>query len=642
MTSFQIKKGAFCADDDVELEDNGINGMTLLRKTTRERKDVDIELAYLQLGKLRAAVRELTEHNSSLTEDSTATPAASASMVALQKARAAELIASLGLEPGKEVVIEDLDMLIEAIEAFNIERLEESRQRVAEGRIQFLDLAELYQAGMQVVGPVAGLNHEMAFVVRSCYFEEVNSAFGRKHTCTVELEFVASVGDRFSIIRCNEQVGWWQGLREMSALGLRPLQPEFQEILEERGRAFADVSKGSRLLACRLGAFHTSRRKDGVKASRVMVDIVAAMEAGMGLGSSSAKDAAPNALDGQTVAYKKAVRQGRLDGKDANVQRDEASGLVIIDQMAFFDTVPPERLWNCWPMVPAFDFTLKAWGLAEVSGLSEIDWKEDAWDALVLPAGRKALIRAVVQQQRNVQGVDVIKGKGEGTTFLLFGASGTGKTLTAEALAEVLHKPLYVLSAGEMGTNPGELEKNLSTALKLCTRWDCICLIDESDIFLEERNGTDVLRNALVCVMLRQLEYHPGVLFLTTNKVKGIDPAIQSRLTLALKYDHLTESARKAIWAQFLAKVKGGPFEIDRLAAPQLNGRQIKNCIKLSMALALERGTGVTQRMLSSTLQTICTFQHDLQEEDEPDVGALFTIPEGTTVLRDIRISPAA
>ena len=43
------------------------------------------------------------------------------------------------------------------------------------------------------------------------------------------------------------------------------------------------------------------------------------------------------------------------------------------------------------------------------------------------------------------------------------------------------------------------------------------------------------MRNALVCVMLRQLEYHPGVLFLTTNKVRGIDAAIQSRLTLALK-----------------------------------------------------------------------------------------------------------
>ena len=38
-------------------------------------------------------------------------------------------------------------------------------------------------------------------------------------------------------------------------------------------------------------------------------------------------------------------------------------------------------------------------------------------------------------------------------------------------------------------------------------RLDCICLIDESDIFLETRAGTDVLRNALVCVMLRLLEY---------------------------------------------------------------------------------------------------------------------------------------
>lgn len=42
----------------------------------------------------------------------------------------------------------------------------------------------------------------------------------------------------------------------------------------------------------------------------------------------------------------------------------------------------------------------------------------------------------------------------EGTIFLLHGPPGVGKTLTAEAIAELLHKPLYVVSMGELGTTP--------------------------------------------------------------------------------------------------------------------------------------------------------------------------------------------
>jgi hypothetical protein len=37
---------------------------------------------------------------------------------------------------------------------------------------------------------------------------------------------------------------------------------------------------------------------------------------------------------------------------------------------------------------------------------------------------------------------------------------------------------------------------------------------------LEKRTENDVKRNAMVGIFLRLLEYHQGVLFLTTNRVK--------------------------------------------------------------------------------------------------------------------------
>lgn len=47
--------------------------------------------------------------------------------------------------------------------------------------------------------------------------------------------------------------------------------------------------------------------------------------------------------------------------------------------------------------------------------------------------------------------------------------------------------------------------------------WEAILLMDEADIFLQERDIHDVRRNALVSIFLRELEYFDGTLFLTTN-----------------------------------------------------------------------------------------------------------------------------
>jgi len=386
---------------------------------------------------------------------------------------------------------------------------------------------------------------------------------------------------------------------------------------------YANMATGSHFLACKKGAFLTGRARDrdAHREVRVMVDLGAASEAAQK--AAQGVDAASLALEVQISYYKKAVRQGRLEKKDTAVQRDESTGMLLIDGFIFFDTLPADHQWNSWPTVAAFSFASKIWGHAVVDGLTPVIWEENAWDSLVLAPERKALLRAVVEKQSEVGSIDVIRGKGEGTTFLLYGPPGTGKTLTAEAMAEVLHRPLYVLSAGEMGTTPEGLEGKFADALQLCSRWDCLCLVDEADTFLEQRTGSDIIRNALVCVMLRELEYHPGVLFLTTNRAHGIDAAVQSRLTLALRYDDLDEPARRKVWFNLLSRVSGGDglgggsFDIEALARPAINGRQIKNCVRLSLALALAKGEALDQRTVESTLETVCTFQRDLQGGDE-------------------------
>ncbi len=57
---------------------------------------------------------------------------------------------------------------------------------------------------------------------------------------------------------------------------------------------------------------------------------------------------------------------------------------------------------------------------------------------------------------------------------------------------------MYTLSSGELGVDAAHAEKNLADALRLATSWKAIVLIDEADVFMEQRSNNDLRRNTLV------------------------------------------------------------------------------------------------------------------------------------------------
>ena len=111
-------------------------------------------------------------------------------------------------------------------------------------------------------------------------------------------------------------------------------------------------------------------------------------------------------------------------------------------------------------------------------------------------------------------------------------------------------------------------------------------------------------RNAVVSVFLRVLEYYPGILFLTTNKVGHFDEAFKSRIHVALYYPPLDEESAMKIWKMnlqrlieqrhnFDADVKGiikyakrQYRTLEKSKRATWNGRQIKNAFQTAIALA--------------------------------------------------------
>lgn len=95
---------------------------------------------------------------------------------------------------------------------------------------------------------------------------------------------------------------------------------------------------------------------------------------------------------------------------------------------------------------------------------------------------------------------------------------------------QVTHCPLYCLSAGELGTDLYDVEMKLTQVLELAHKWKAVVLLDEADVFLAQRDTTDISRNALVSIFLKKLEYYQGILILTTNLITQCDVAFESTL----------------------------------------------------------------------------------------------------------------
>ena len=123
-------------------------------------------------------------------------------------------------------------------------------------------------------------------------------------------------------------------------------------------------------------------------------------------------------------------------------------------------------------------------------------------------------------------------------------------------------------------------------------------------------------RNAMVSIFLRQLEYYQGIFILTTNRKENIDEAFESRIHFCYYYPELESETRKEIWKKFLkraeldprVRVHIGSDDYENLSKLDLNGRQIKNTMKMVQFLATEDGTSITMSRIELVAQSIQNF----------------------------------
>lgn len=270
--------------------------------------------------------------------------------------------------------------------------------------------------------------------------------------------------------------------------------------------------------------------------------------------------------------------------------------------------------------IKGYNLRQKGWFEISADCISEVKWNREAFQSLVMDRKSKELIQALVTSQIEAeQATDLISGKGNGLILLLHGGPGTGKTLTAESVAEIAEKPLYRVTCGDVGTKAEQVEKYMESVLFLGRIWGCVVLLDEADVFLEQRSLEDLERNALVSVFLRVLEYYDGILVLTSNRVGTFDEAFRSRIQLALHYPNLGSTQRFRIWQTFIDRLSNmsndEKIDIDDLRdhlhllkEEKMNGRQIRNVITTARQYAKWKNEPLTYEYLKDVIEISCRF----------------------------------
>lgn len=188
---------------------------------------------------------------------------------------------------------------------------------------------------------------------------------------------------------------------------------------------------------------------------------------------------------------------------------------------------------------------------------------------------------------------DVVR-KRKGLSLLFAGPPGTGKTMTAEALAHAVGKSLMVVNYAHLENMwVGETEKNIERVFHNAWSEDAVLFFDEADAVFHRRGPTAApWANRDVNVLLSRLEDFPGMVILATNLTQVLDRALDRRVDIPVEFEMPDAGMREDIYRKLMPRLAplSGDVDFRELARRhRLSGGHILNVIRQSMRYAARR-----------------------------------------------------
>lgn len=180
----------------------------------------------------------------------------------------------------------------------------------------------------------------------------------------------------------------------------------------------------------------------------------------------------------------------------------------------------------------------------------------------------------------------------------LYGEPGTGKTMSAHAIASELNKKLVLVNYGDIESKyVGETPKNIKAVFDFAKEHNAILFFDEADAILSRRvtnmtSATDTSVNQTRSVMLNLLnDYNDTVLF-ATNFISNYDPAFMRRILMHIEFTLPDEATREQLFQRYIPSKLPNDINVEDAAKKSegLSGSDIANVILLSAFSAKSKG----------------------------------------------------
>ena len=197
---------------------------------------------------------------------------------------------------------------------------------------------------------------------------------------------------------------------------------------------------------------------------------------------------------------------------------------------------------------------------------------------------------------------------GLGLAFHFAGPPGTGKTICAEALAYALDQRLLVVRYSELESRwVGQTAKHVASVFRAAERQNAVLFFDEADAIAGRRFTSlsaayEREANAVVNVLLHELESFDGVVIFATNLAANMDPAFERRIRTHILFDMPNAEERERIWrVQLHARKTPLADDVDFKALAEQyprSGGDIKNAVlKAAQMATTEPGPDAEKRI---------------------------------------------
>ncbi|MGD1908061.1 MAG: ATP-binding protein [Leptolyngbyaceae cyanobacterium] len=282
----------------------------------------------------------------------------------------------------------------------------------------------------------------------------------------------------------------------------------------------------------------------------------------------------------------------------------QAAGLSVTGEPD--DSTLPDRLWDFCRMQAR----------PQLESLAQrIDADAD-WDDLVLPDREKQVLQDITAQLRQRAKVYQDWGfaqktkRGLGLSALFAGASGTGKTMAAEVLAQEFKLDLYRIDlSAVMSKYIGETEKNLRKIFDAAETGGAILLFDEADALFgkrsEVKDSHDRHANIEVSYLLQRMESYQGLAILTTNLKDSLDQAFLRRIRFIVTFPFPKASDRSEIWQRIFPKqLPTEGLDFRKLGRLDVTGGNIRSIALNAAFIAADADEPVMMKHILRAAQT--------------------------------------